>query len=106
MAIKDFSAKLSANAKVKAGVQEPKPETVKLATSILVPQLDQLGLDCSNCGGMEFNVIVSPLKEQLRTAAIFRKLRCVQCKSVIEVEDGKIHGRESAPAARMKPHGR
>jgi len=94
MPIVDFSAGLKAGADVKAG-----PE-LELATKIVFPHLERLLLDCSNCGGRAFAVVVSPLRGEVKTAAIIQTIACTKCGGTITVLDGIVHGRESTPLIR------
>ncbi|MEM9681638.1 MAG: hypothetical protein AAF942_00095 [Pseudomonadota bacterium] len=97
--IVDGKASLRATPLVKKTRQSDK---VKLVTSIFQPHLEQLPLDCGNCGFLGFKVVVSPLKGEHKTTAVVRKLVCVKCGRGHPVEDGMIAGENKTAVERIR----
>lgn len=79
---------------------EKAPER-KLITSIFLPHLERLPVDCSRCGFLGWKVVASPLLGEHKGAAAIQHLECVRCGFKVNVLDGCIHGRTAAPIERL-----
>ncbi|MGI9297821.1 MAG: hypothetical protein ACR2QC_07975 [Gammaproteobacteria bacterium] len=94
--IVEFSAGLKGDAKTKAGAS-----TKRIAASIFLPHLEHLPLDCSNCRGRAFVVVVSPRRGEHDTAADIQGVQCIRCGQKYRVWDGTIGGKRDDPVTKV-----
>lgn len=99
MADVSFKAGLNGGAKVDVA-------QAKLITSIFQPHLERLLLDCANCGGQNWRVVVSPLKNEHDGAAVIQTIACAKCFSTTNVLDGMLPGVRANPIKGIKRNGK
>ena len=93
----NFKAGLKGNAAV-----EVAPEKARLIKSIWQPHLERLLLDCQNCGGRDWRIVVSPLKNEHDGSAVIQDIACAKCFSRTNVLDGMLPGVRSNPIKGIK----